>query len=155
MKNFLFAMLPLILSGCLNIEYTGKKFAPQEYVKCALDESEIPLDDYIRIGRFTVRPSLNPHPYTVEEAVLEESRLYGGDILLKTGQKQLIRSTYTDNSEEFGAPDPAERKISAEEKKRFGEPTALTSPVLDRKHQQVYYYDLYKKKSEVKRQLGY
>ena len=155
MKKFLTVLLPLILTGCMNIDYTGKKFAPQEHVKFVTQLSEVPLDDYILIGRFTADPHLKTHPYKVEEAVLEKSREYGGDILLFVSAKEVPRGTYKHNSEEFGAPDPAARKISAEEKERFGKPSPLASPRENRKKRRIYTYNLYKKKSDVKTQLGY
>ncbi len=155
MKKLLLPLLPLILTGCLNIEYTGKKFTPQEHVKYVTAPDAVPLDDYILIGKFTVEPTHMPHPYVVEEAVLEKSREYGGDILLLNSAQLLPRHTHNTDAEEFGAPDPANRKVSEEEKKRFGEAAPLTSLPHRTRKKQIYRFSLYKNKAEVKRQLGY
>ena len=155
MNKLLLTLLPLVLTGCLNIEYTGKKFTPQEYVRYVTAPDAVPLDDYILIGKFTVSPTHSPHPYVVEEAVLEKSREYGGDILLFNSTQVLPRHSYNNDAEEFGAPDPAERKVSEEEKKHFGKAAPLTSLPSRTRKKQIYRFSLYKNKAEVKRQLGY
>lgn len=152
MKKMLFALLPLLLAGCLNVEYTGRKFAPQDSVKFTRNTADIPLDDYTMIGKFTVAPHFNPHPYEVEEAVLEKSREVGGDILLFVSAKAAPRSAYTPDSEEFGKPVP--RKASKAEQKILHEQSPLPQRHAARLRQ-VYEFKLYKKTSEVNRQLGF
>ena len=154
MKKLLTAIVPLLLAGCMNIDYVGRKFTEQEYVKVVRSVNDVPLDDYTLIGKVTVAPSYKAHPYAVEDAVAEAAREFGGDILAPAGMKSHQRNVYADNSEEFGAPDIAERKISDEEKKRFGKTVPLRSPASGRL-KRIYYFNLYKKSSEVKRQLGY
>lgn len=154
MKKFLLLVMPMLITGCINIDYTGRKFTPEENVIYSTSASDVNMGEYTLIGRFTVHSKLRCHPYEVEDAVLEKSREFGGDILLLTDVKVVNHGVYTPNEREFGAPAPAERKISTEEAARFGKPAPLASRRNNVKRREFHYL-LYKKTAEVRRQLGY
>ena len=154
MKKFLFLLLPFLFAGCMNIDYVGKKFAPTENVRYVENTDQVPMDDYTLIGRFTVKARPMYHPYDVEEVILEEAREYGGDLLCLTKSGIDSFSVYTTNSQEFGAPKAEDRKISAEEKEKFGKIKPLSSRSAIKKRQ-VFHYLLYKKTDELNRLLGY
>ena len=154
MKKLIFLLLPFLFAGCMNIDYVGKKFAPTENVRYVENTDQVPMDDYTLIGRFTVKARPMYHPYDVEEAVLEEAREYGGDLLCLTNYEVSYFSVYTTNRQEFGAPKEEDRKISEEEKEIFGDIKPLSSNSAVNKRR-VFHYLLYKKTDELNRLLGY
>ncbi len=157
MKNFLLLCLLAATAGCIQLEYTGKKFSPTESVTHynSLKEfhSRENQDDYLLIGRFTASGGRKKHPFEIEEKVLEKSREYGGDVLCLTGREIRFHGHYDKNSQEFGAPDIKNRKISREESEKFGSIAPLTAD-REKSLRNIYHFHLYKKSAEVKRQLG-
>ncbi|MBR7121762.1 MAG: hypothetical protein IKC94_05930 [Lentisphaeria bacterium] len=154
MKKVLLAVFLLSLCGCINIDYTGRKFTPQENVQYVEKISDIQLDEYTLIGRFTVTSRLKVHPYDVEEKVLIRAGEYGGDILLRSSVSTVQHGIYTPDSREFGAPQAADRHRNPDEESRFGRQIPLTSNPATTKRR-VFEYLLYKKTAEVNRQLGF
>lgn len=152
--KFLPAIVAMLLfAGCINIDYTGRKFAPQKSVRYTENRDEVP-QGYSLIGRFTVSARHEIHPYEVEDAVMEKAGEYGGDILCLTSWSVVRHGVYTPNEHEFGAPDIKERKIPKAETKLFGTPAALESATLQKKRRQFNYL-LYKKTADINRQFGY
>ena len=84
MKFFWLLLTAVILTGCMNIDYTGRKFTPQQHVSVVTDKDQVP-DGYTLIGRFTAITAEKAYPYVVEEEVLDKARQYGGDILCIMG----------------------------------------------------------------------
>lgn len=154
MKKFAFVFIPLLLAGCINTDYTGRKFTAQQFVRYYENQDKADLSEYTLIGRLRVTAPLKYHPYEVEEAALEKAKEYGGDIICLTGNKISLHGVYTPNENEFGAPSLSERNIPAEEKEKFGNIVPLSSNAGTTKRRQFDYL-LYKKTSEVNRQLGY
>ena len=157
MKKFLFLFLLAALSGCIQVDYTGKKFAPVDsvthYVSLEEFHSRENQDDYLLIGKFTAIGGRKKHPFEIEEKVLEKSRQYGGDILCFTGKETRFHGHYDKSAQEFGAPDLKKRKISKEESGKFGSISPLTAD-REKSLRNVFHFHLYKKRAEVKRQLG-
>ena len=151
MKSILTIAVLLMLCGCVNIDYTGRKFPAQAQVQYVESLDEIQLDEYTLIGRFSVTSRMSVHPYDVEEEVLARAKEYGGDILLLTGVETIRNGVYTPNEQEFGTPD---RRRNPAEEARFGRRQPLTSNATSRELRSFEYL-LYKKTSEVNRLLGY
>lgn len=149
MKNVLMILMLAGIAGCVNVDYTGRKFPEQESVRFVRSKSEVDLDRYTLIGRFTADSKTNSHPYYVEEAVMEKARKYGGDILCPNGVAVVRRGVYTPVEQEFGAPKTRENKADP----RFGKPEALTGSPWSA-YRREFYYLLYKKSSEVDRLTG-
>ncbi|MBO5667808.1 MAG: hypothetical protein J6S43_01650 [Lentisphaeria bacterium] len=152
MKFLPAAVIALLLAGCVNIDYTGRKFTAQNAVRYSENRDEVP-QGYSIIGRFTVSSWYDVHPYEVEDAVLEKAGEYGGDILCLTSSAVVRHGVYTPNEREFGAPDIRERKIPETETGLFGTPAPLESATLQRKRR-IFNYLLYKKTAEINRQSG-
>lgn len=157
MKKFSFFVLLLICSGCIQVDYTGRKFAPTtdvvHYPTVEEFKAKRNQDDYILIGRFTATAGRKKHPLEVEEEVLEKSRQAGGDILCRVRWEKRDHGHYDKSDYEFGAPDPAKRQPNMKEISKFGPIVPLTAD-REKGTRHVFYYLLYKKKAEVKRQLG-
>ncbi len=151
MKSIMMTAVLLMICGCVDIDYTGRKFPAHPRVQYVESPDEIRLDEYTLIGRFSVTSRMSVHPYDVEEDVLARAKEYGGDILLLTGVKTIRNGVYTPNEQEFGAPD---RQRNPEEEARFGRQTPMPDSATFRQ-QRSFEYLLYKKTSEVNRQLGY
>ncbi|MBE6365238.1 MAG: hypothetical protein E7053_05750 [Lentisphaerae bacterium] len=147
-------LLALTFSGCIDIDYTGRKFTAQDHVQYTESAADVDLDNYTLIGRFSVTSRMSIHPYDVEEAVLERAGEYGGDILLLTGVETIRTGVYTPDEHEFGAPTAADRQRHPAEEARFGRQQPLTSNPATGKRRSFEYL-LYKRTSEVNRQLGY
>lgn len=157
MKNFLLLTLLAFCAGCIQVEYTGRKFTPTDkvihYPTMAEFQAKVNQDDYVLIGKFTATTGRTKHPLEVEEKILEKSRDYGGDILCLVHRERREHGLYTKSKHEFGAPDPAKRQPNAAELSKFG-PIVPLSADREKGMRLVYYYYLYKKNTEVKRQLG-
>ena len=141
-----FLMLPLLLlaAGCMQIDYTGKKFAASEYVKMYRSADEAEPGKYAIIGRFTVKARPQVHSYEVEDAVFDRAVEYGGDAVVPVDSFSGIHGAYNSDAEEFGTFDPADRKIPEKEKELFGTPKPLTGGDIWRGHN-VYRFLLLKK----------
>ena len=67
MKKFFFFCLLAATAGCIQVDYTGKKFAPAGTVThyTSLEEfhSKENQDDYLLIGRFTATGGIKKHPF--------------------------------------------------------------------------------------------
>lgn len=157
MKKFFFFCLLAATAGCIQVDYTGKKFAPAGTVThyTSLEEfhSKENQDDYLLIGRFTATGGIKKHPFEIEEKVLEKAREYGGDILCSAGRETRIQGICNNRKDEFGTPDVKNRKISKEESGKFGQIVPLTAE-RNGGLRNVFHFYLYKKSAEVKRQLG-
>lgn len=154
MKLLIFALLTLVAAGCINVDYTGKKFTPTANVKYCESIEEVDLDNYTLIGRFDVSSRPKIHPYEVEEKVMAQAREFGGDILCLNEVKIVRHGAYTPNELEFGTPNLKNRKISAEERAKLGKIAPLNSK--NETHQRRNFcYLLYKSTGEVNRQMGY
>ena len=151
MKNiFIIAVISLV-AGCMNIDYTGKKFSPTAKTVLCTDRQKIYLDEYTLVGRFEVSARPKVHPYQIEDALLEKSRQYGGDLLFIMPGKMTVNGVYQTNSQEFGTPQA--HKATAKEEKLFGKsaPLAGRNVTFPRRKCTAL---LYKKSTEVKRQPG-
>ena len=153
MKYFVFLLALILFAGCSNIEYTGRKFAPQENVTFVKDVKNVP-EGYTLIGRFTLIAPERTHEYHAEEDVLVKAREFGGDILCFTGDAVKPHGVYTPNELEFGTPDLSKRKVCNKEKALLGEVTPLESRSAKYKRRHFHYL-LYKKTAEVNRQFGF
>jgi len=153
MKILILLLTAMIFAGCTNIDYTGRKFTPQENVTFVKGIENVPAG-YTLIGRFTMVAPPRTHEYYAEDDVMEKAREFGGDILCYTGANLRPHGVYTPNELEFGTPDLSRRKVSETEQQTLGEPVPLQSSSLkyERKH---FHFLLYKKSEEVNRQLGF
>ena len=156
MKKFLFFFLLAVCTGCIQVDYTGRKFEPTGNVKHypSLEEfkAKVNQDDYTLIGRFTATAGRKKHPLDVEEKVLEYSQEFGGDILCNVGWEKRDHGHYDKSKHEFGAPYPYKRKHKPAELAKFGPIVPLTA---DREKglRLVYTFYLYKKSADVKAEL--
>lgn len=100
----------VLLGGCVMVDYTGQKFPEtplSKEVKYFADRSEMPVDEYTIIGRFTITAPLKSDTYTFQKALLEKGRSYGGDAVCLVDMKTVQRGAYLREDEEFGAPSTA------------------------------------------------
>ena len=152
MKYFFFLLAAIFIAGCTHIDYTGRKFPPQQNVTFVKGVENVP-ENCTLIGRFTLTSHARHHEYYAEDEVMEKAREFGGDVLCYTGSEIKPHGVYTPDELEFGTPDLTRRKVGDQEKKLLGEPVPLksSSAKFQRKH---FHYLLYKKSAEVNRQLG-
>lgn len=97
----------VLLGGCVSVDYTGQKFPEtplSKEVKYFADRSEIPVDEYTIIGRFTITAPLKSDTYTFMKELVEKGRSYGGDAVCTVDWKTVKRGAYLRSDEEFGAP---------------------------------------------------
>ena len=151
MKYLIISAMICLLAGCMNIDYTGRKFTPQEKVALCIHPKSANLDDLVLIGRFKVSAGTKVHPYEIEDALLEKAKEYGGDLLIIRPEGLTEDGVYLTNTQEFGTP-PAHKATTAE-KKMFGKSAALSGHNVTF-HRRKYTALLYKKSAEVNRQLG-
>ena len=157
MKKFLFLFLLAACAGCIQVDYTGRKFEPTNKVTHYLSleefQAKVNQDDYTLIGRFTANAGRKKDPLDVEEKVLEYSQEFGGDILCNVGWEKRDHGHYDKSKHEFGAPDPYKRKHKPAELAKFGPIVPLTA---DREKglRFVYTFYLYKKSADVKKLLN-
>ena len=143
MKNFPLHLLLLslfLLCGCaFNVDYTGQKFPADkgcfsiEYIK---SRQELDLDKYAIIGRFVVTAPARTDHYAFQKVLMEKAAEYGGDAVCLVEASGIIRGAYTDNQDEFGAPQPgtAAPEISPSQR---GIPEALTGEKVKVRRQRV------------------
>ena len=156
MRALSMMILALFCAGCMQIDYTGRKFpaAGDRAVKVFNAPAELPPDVYTTIGRFTVVTRPKVHVYEVEEELYQRAQSYGADALCLISSATKAVGTYNTDAEEFGTPDPeVKQKTPAKESEKFGKPVKLTSgqPLGERR---VYQYLVLKKSADVKSALS-
>ena len=126
-----------LLSGCVKVDYTGQKFPEtpvSQEVKYFTDRSQIPVDEYTIIGRFTVTAPRGSDTYTFQQKLLNKGRSYGGDAVCIVDEKMVLRGAYLRNDEEFGAPQE-NRTPGVSESQRGGVSPLPGEPFSVQRHQ--------------------
>ena len=154
LKNLWSLLAAALFAGCVQVDYTGRKFAPVApgRIKFYRAESELPADKYTVIGRFTATSPTDIHRYESEYKVTNLGAEYGGDAVCLIREYRRPHGPYNSDVEEFGSPDPRKRRIPAAEKERFGKPEPLSSPP-SQHERDVRIYLLLKDRDAVNREL--
>ena len=148
MRAVLYLLPLLLMTGCMNVDYVGKKFPATEHVSVFKNREEMPQDKYTIIGRFTVRAEQKKSPYIVEEEILERAAKYGGDAICLTAVKVERYGNYNSEDQEFGSF-PTHKRVQPENEKQFGKGKPLAS-TLAFAERNVYQYLLLKENSKLK-----
>jgi len=154
MKRSWILLSALLLAGCVNVDYVGRKFAPVPLhkVKVYLSRKDVPADKYLVIGRFTAKAKPRIHPYEIEYKVQQQGAEFGGDAICLTDSYIRPNGAYNTDLEEFGSPVPAKSIVSPKEKELFGKEVRLENATMWSKLR-VCHYLLLKERDAVNRAL--
>ena len=122
-----FIAAAILLGGCVNVDYTGQKFAAtplHREVKFFRSRAELPQDGYTIIGRFVITAPEKSDLYTFQKELLERGRAYGGDAVCLVSIEKVHVGAYDRRHEEHGVP-PVDAPPPAIEPSQLGARRAL------------------------------
>ena len=118
-------VLLLLATGCVSVDYVGRKFPATDHVEVYTERQKMPQDKYTIIGRFTVTSRYKVSYYEAEDAVFRRAADYGGDAICLVSNNVEKQGVYNTPEQEFGSFDTAKRVIP-ENEKQFGKVQTLT-----------------------------
>ena len=101
-------LLLVVLTGCVQYDYVGQSFPPNENGTVTFYEKEnaVPRENLLLIGRMTMTCDEYLDKYEVEEKLMEKARQYGADAVSIVSETKVAENTQVNEAmAEFSSSD--------------------------------------------------